>query len=303
MIVIQSLSRRAFLLSSAALAQTAKPTNFQIACMTLPYAQFSMQRALEGIARAGYRYVAWGTTHMEAGVKKPALAVDAPPADAKRLAARCRDLGLRPVMLFSTVQLEEANAADAHLRRIEQAAAAGIPFLLTFGKTTAGQYEAFIGNLKRMAPAARKADVTVVLKQHGGNTATGKNCARIVDEVADEGLRICYDAGNVMDYEHEDPIPDIRQCWTKVRAFAIKDHRYTPRNQDCGPGFGEIDHYKLLTPVARTGLDMPLACENIFEPVIPRPTDPEGVDALARRAREFLETVVRGVQAEPGGRK
>src|SRR6476661_6292685 len=100
MIVIQSLSRRAFLLSSAALAQTAKPTNFQIACMTLPYAQFSMQRALEGIARAGYRYVAWGTTHIEAGVKKPALAVEAPPADAKRLAARCRDLGLRPVMLF-----------------------------------------------------------------------------------------------------------------------------------------------------------------------------------------------------------
>jgi sugar phosphate isomerase/epimerase len=303
MIVIQRLSRRAFLLSSAALAQTAKPTSFQIACMTLPYAPFPMQRALEGIARAGYRYVAWGTTHMESGVKKPVLAVDAPAAESKRLAARCRDLGLRPVMLFSTVQLEEPNAADAHLRRIEQAAAAGIPFLLTFGKTTAGQYETFIGNLKRMAPAARKAGVTVVIKQHGGNTATGTNCARIVDEVGDDGLRICYDAGNVMDYEHEDPIPDIQQCWTKVRAFAIKDHRYTPRNQDCGPGFGQIDHYKLLTPVARTGLDMPLACENIFEPVVPRPTDPEGVDALARRAREFLETVIRGVQAEPGGRK
>ena len=126
-----------------------------------------------------------------------------------------------------------------------------------------------------MAPAARSQGVTVVIKQHGGNTATGRNCARIVDEVGDEGLRICYDGGNVMDYEHEDPIPDIQQCWPKVRAFCIKDHRFTPKNQDCGPGLGELDHYKLLMPVARTGLDMPLACENIFEPIVPRPVQPE----------------------------
>ena len=289
------ITRRAFLMSAAALAQTSQPTNFQIACMTLPYAQFPMWRALEGIARAGYQFVAWGTTHMEApGDRRPALAVDAPPVEARRLAARCRDLGLQPVMMFSTVQLEEPTAADAHLHRIEQAAAAGIPCLLTFGRTKPGEYDRFLDNLKKMAPAARRQGVTVVIKQHGGNTATGRNCARIVDEVGDEGLRICYDAGNVMDYEHQDPIPDIQQCWQKVRAFCIKDHRYTPRNQDCGPGLGEIDHYKLLMPVARTGLDMPLACENIFEPIVPRPAQAEAVDALARRAREFLEIVVRG---------
>src|SRR5437764_8210980 len=165
------ISRRAFVLSTAALAQTPKPTNFQIACMTLPYAPFPMQRALEGIAQAGYRFVAWGTTHMEGpGDRRPALALDAPPADAKRLAGRCHDMGLQPVMMFSTVQLEEATAGEAHLRRIDQAAAAGIPFLLTFGKTAAGQYDTFIGNLKRMAPVARSHAVTVVIKQHGGNT-------------------------------------------------------------------------------------------------------------------------------------
>jgi hypothetical protein len=55
---------------------------------------------------------------------------------------------------------------------------------------------------------------------------------------------------------------------------------------------GEVDHDKLLAPVRRMGLDMPLACENIFEPMVPRPADPDKVDALARRAREFLEKVV-----------
>ncbi|MGH9660565.1 MAG: sugar phosphate isomerase/epimerase family protein [Bryobacteraceae bacterium] len=288
------MTRRQLLGSTLAAAQvrSAAATEFQTACMTLPYARFPLERALAGIRGAGYRFVAWGTAHE----KKPVVDLDAPPAEARALATRCRDLGLEPVMMFSTVNLEAADAARAHARRIEQAAAARIPYLLTFGRTMPGEYDAFVRNLKTMAPVARAAGVTVVLKQHGGNSATGKACARILREVGDEGLKICYDAGNVLDYENDDPIADIAACWQDVRAFAIKDHRNTPKDEDCGPGFGEIDHYKLLLPVARTGRTMPLACENIFEPLVPRPAAPEGVDALARRAREFLETVIRGIQ-------
>jgi sugar phosphate isomerase/epimerase len=108
---------------------------------------------------------------------------------------------------------------------------------------------------------------------------------------------MCYDAGNVLDYESHDPIPDIRECWREIRAFCIKDHRDWPRDEDCGPGFGEIDHYRLLEPVLNTGLDMPMAFENIFEPLVPRPTAPEAVDALNRRAREYVESVIRGLRA------
>jgi hypothetical protein len=100
-----------------------------------------------------------------------------------------------------------------------------------------------------------------------------------------------------MDYLDVDPLPDIRKCAAEVRSFCIKDHRKFPRDQDCGPGFGEIDHYKLLAPVAFTGLKMPLCCENIFAPVVPRPDKPAALDVLARRAREFLEVVVAGLQA------
>src|SRR5262249_46897871 len=81
----------------------------------------------------------------------------------------------------------------------------------------------------------------------------------------------------------------------EVRSFCIKDHRNWPKSEDCGPGFGEIDHYKLLHPVAFTGLTMSLSCENIFAPLVPRPDKPEGVDALAKRAREFLEVVIAGL--------
>lgn len=293
--------RRRDFLASAALAPSfasaaAGPTRFQLACMTLPYGAFPLERALSGIAQAGYKYVAWGVNHREtAGALRPVLPVDAPAAAAAKLGARCRDLGLEPVMMFSTVNLESPDGPTAHRRRVDQAHAARIPFLLTFGKTSRGEYEMAIRTLKAAADPAKRAGVTIVIKQHGGNTATGQDCSKIIAEVGHPAVRMCYDAGNVLDYENNDPIPDIQACWRDVRAFAIKDHRNTPRDEDCGPGFGEIDHYKLLQPVLHTGLAMPLAFENIFEPLVPRPTSAEGVDRLARRSREYLESVLAGL--------
>src|SRR5262245_25560745 len=106
------VSRRLFLQGVAAAALTGparsapqsvsqgKPTNFLIACMTLPYSPFPLDRALTGIKAAGYRYVAWGTSHREDGGKGvPVMAADAPTEWAKELGKKCRDLGLEPLMM------------------------------------------------------------------------------------------------------------------------------------------------------------------------------------------------------------
>jgi sugar phosphate isomerase/epimerase len=279
------------------LAEEAKPTIFQLACMTLPYSAFSLERALQGIKGAGYRYVAWGHAHQEEGGKRvPIVAGDAPPERAKEVGKRCRDLGLMPVMLFGPAPED----VEAFRRRLRQAEAAGIGQVLTMGTTKGNDPRVWVRNFKQLGPAARDLGVVIVVKQHGGNTGTGAALGEIVREVADDNVKISYDAGNVMDYHKLDPLPDIRKCAEEVRSFCIKDHRTFPKDEDCGPGLGEIDHYRLLAPVAFTGRTMPLCCENIFAPAQPRPSKPEAVDALARRAREFLELVVAGVQAVKG---
>ena len=273
-------------------------TEFQIACMTLPYAGFPLQRALTGLKTAGYRYVAWGTRHEEAGGRTvPVLDVEAPPREARELAERCRDLGLEPLMMFSMVYPEAENGLEVLKKRILQAAAAKMPQVLTFGHTEGGDRNLWVQRFKILGPIARDNGVLLVVKQHGGSTGTGEACAEIIREVADEGVKVNYDAGNVMDYLDVDPIADIQKCADVIRSFCIKDHRNFPLDQDCGPGLGEIDHYRLLQPVAFTGSKMPLCCENIFAPVVPRPEDPAGVDDLARRAREFLELVIQGLQS------
>ena len=264
----------------------------------LPYAPVPFARALKGIRQAGYTHVAWGLAHPDAsGTRKMLLDVKAGAGAARELARQSKDAGLPPVMMFTNVMLEAPDAVDGHLRRIEQAAEAGVPFLLTFGRTAPGQYENAVSCLKQVAPKARAAGVLIVIKQHGGNTATGAHCSKMIREVGDEGVRMCYDAGNVLDYESHDPIADIKTCWQDIRAFAIKDHRDWPKDEDCGPGFGEIDHYRLLEPVMKTGRTMPMAFENIFEPLKPRPQTAEQLDALARRAREYVESVVAGLRA------
>ena len=274
-----------------------KPTVFQHACMTLPYSGFPLERALTGIKSAGYRHVAWGVNHREANGKNvPVLAEDATAESARDLAKRCRDLGLEPVMMFSTVYPEHARGLEVLTQRIKQAGAARIAQVLTFGHTQGGNRQIWVERFKVLGPIARDQGVLLVVKQHGGSTGTGEACAEIIREVNDAGVMVNYDAGNVMDYLDLDPLPDIRKCAAELRSFCIKDHRNWPRDQDCGPGFGEIDHYRLLEPVAFTGRTMPLAYENIFAPLVPRPTTADEIDALARRAREYLEVVIAGLQ-------
>ncbi len=304
------LPRRSILqLGTAALISTAfgrfvraqsearDPTKFQIGCMTLPYSQYPLERALAGIKSAGFRFVAWGTAHKETGDSKgvPVMPADAPPTKAKELGAHCRDLGLEPLMMFSGIYPEAPKGIEVLTARILQAEAAGIPQVLTFGHTSGPNRQVWVERFKQLGPIARDHGVLIVVKQHG---ETGAVTGEIVCEVADPNIQVNYDAGNVMDYTRGkvNPLDDIKTCASAIRSFCIKDHRMFPVDQDCGPGLGEIDHYRLLHNVAFTGRPMPLCCENISAPK-QRPTNPEEIDALGRRAREFLETVIAGLQA------
>jgi len=105
-------SRREFIAMAGAVA-AAQPqpppgwTEFQLACMTLPYSPFPFARALEGIRGAGYKYVAWGTTHPDpsSGAQKPIVDWRDPVSQAKEVARQSRDAGLTPVMMFAMVNV------------------------------------------------------------------------------------------------------------------------------------------------------------------------------------------------------
>ena len=118
------MNRRTFLGAAAAVAATGgsrpsfscaadekKPTQFQIACMTIVYSRFTLARSLEGIKGAGYKFVAWGTTHNENGKNVPVIARDATPEQAKELGISEQEV-IQNVMLRETVDGEFTTVDD-----------------------------------------------------------------------------------------------------------------------------------------------------------------------------------------------
>lgn len=279
-------------------ADKQNPTRFVHACMTLPYRNYSLERALRGIKNAGYDYVAWGTTHRgEDGENHPVMAEDAHPDQAAELGQRCRDIGLEPVQMFSTVYPDHENAVQILTKRIRQASAGGVEKVLVFGPTGGGDPELWIQKFRELAPIAADYNVMLVLKQHGGETTgTGRALAKIIHEVDHPHVLMSYDAGNVFWYLEEDPIEDIQTCADLVRGFCLKDGRSWPSKTTGGPGYGEIDHYRLMQPIAFTGLTIPLTYENIYPPYLGGPESAEQVDEWARQARLYMENVIKGIQ-------
>jgi hypothetical protein len=177
-------------------AEAKPPTRFVHACMTLPYRNFPLERALTGIKDSGYDHVAWGTQHREDnGENRPVMPADAPPAQAAALARRCRDLGLEPVQMFSMIYPDDAQALTVLTQRIKQASAADMPMVLVFGPTQGGDPKLWVQRFKALGPVAADHNVTLVMKQHGGETTgTGQALARILEEVDHPNVWMSYDA-------------------------------------------------------------------------------------------------------------
>lgn len=276
-----------------------QPSEFQIACNTSAYSRFPLLRALQGIAQSGYKFVAWGTSHLEStGKRVPVLPVEADPSEAEKLAQRCRDLGLSPLLLHSNVAPEHPDAVASLTSRIKQAAAAGIPQVLTHARETKVKRSLWVQRFRELAKVASDQNVVLVLRQGNGETGSGRACAELIGEVDHSHVRINYDAAMVMGGLNIDPVPDLKTCHGAVESFTITDHRNVPKRENCGPGLGEIDHYKLLGLVSHTGKVLPLCCENVVAPLLPAPKTPEEVDELARRARQYLELVTAGLQSK-----
>ena len=71
------------------------------------------------------------------------------------LALALHQAGLKPVLMFSGIYPEAPRAVEVLTNRIRQAAAAGIPEVLTFGHTRGGNRALWVQRFKELGPVAR----------------------------------------------------------------------------------------------------------------------------------------------------
>ncbi|HEX5414831.1 MAG TPA: sugar phosphate isomerase/epimerase family protein [Chloroflexota bacterium] len=269
---------------------------FQLGAMTIPYARWSFDRALEGIARAGLRHVGIS----QGSADGPVLPEAATLSDLRAVRQRIERHGLTPSLMFA--RRPSGDPAESLRRDVDIVAEMGIPFLLQIPVSPSPSFsEKRIGEMvwfqrveawfRFLVPAIHRAErrgVTILLKPHGGIAGTGEDLALIVERLGSPAVRVIYDPGNVAYYEGVAPEPDLPNVADLVRAVCIKDHRGGKAVLDFPtPGDGDVDHVSIFRTLAATGFSGPCLIERIDGLQTPEETDRE----LAR-GRANLEKAI-----------
>jgi len=245
----------------------------RLSCMTWPYANVSFERALAGIAGAGYRYVSFGLPHEG----KPAFD-DTVPEGAACVLRLLERYGLNPVTVVSTGVLSPQQPLDRAIQRMEFAMDIGVTELLSLGvgryrrfpsePRDASEFErlhaAFVEKFKRLGEEAGKRGLVISLKPHTGNTATSRELDATLRRIGSPHVKISYDPGNVRFYEGIDPAEDIPFVAADVVSLIAKDHKGARAEPDFPiPGEGDVDFPGIFASLRRVSFAGPVVLERL----------------------------------------
>ena len=296
----------------AARAGAGAGTGIELGAHTLPYRGVTFERALQGIASSGFRYVGIWNDHADG----PVVAPDAAPGDLDSVRRRIEGHGLTPRMAF-TFRGQEGDP-EAQLRRsVEIAGALGVRCVTTSGPSPYRkghserkrdmlfhqESEAYFATLRAVAPVAQRAGVLIAPKPHMGVTGTGADLADLVRLIDHPAVRVCYDAGNIAYYEGLAPEEDVLDCAPLVACVCVKDHRGPRFHPDFPvPGEGEVDHTRIFRALLEHGFQGPCLVERVDGTGRATEMPPETIDAALTRARVYLEgAVAQATAPSPAG--
>lgn len=223
----------------------------KLACMSLLYAKYPFERALEGIARAGFRYVGFGWPH--AGKDVPDEADEGAISELRSLFAKYK---LEPVVLSGYRQFSPGQPLSRARRCLQTARELGIKEVLSAGTWTyrvfpdepvpeaeaARLHREYVDHYKQVAAIAEAMDIMVTIKPHSGNTATAAHIEQTLRQIGSPNVRASYDPGNVHYYEGIRAEEDFRLIAGQTYSIVAKDHRGARANQDFPiPGTGDVN--------------------------------------------------------------
>lgn len=235
----------------------------QLACMTWPYKDHPLERALEGIAAAGYRYVSLGLPHEG----KPVFQ-DESPGDSERILQLLDRYELKPAAIISTEAFSLKQPIERAWRRMDFAHALGVQELLSLGTTSYRRFpeepvptqemklmnEAFAHKFRVIGEEAGKRGLVVSIKPHTGNTATAAILAETLRTIGSPYIKASYDPGNVHFYEGLDAADDLPQIAADTISFVAKDHRGERAEEDFPvPGEGDVRFRPMFAALRAAG--------------------------------------------------
>lgn len=292
-------------LAGAASRAVAQQEPYQFGCETLPYRAQTFERALEGIRKAGYKYVMPTPTH--AG--KPVFTTALTAAERASLRRQISDAGLTPFMSFVGLGsgLSNEEGLTKYLQELDLCAEFGIRTVVGIGpwyytkfptvpkraRDWERETDAYYALLEKGVRHAETIGMTITLKPHTGITANAKACLEVVKRIPSERLKISWDAGNVSFYEGIYPDPDLPDLAPHVKSVCIKDHLGGRAEANFPvPGEGQIDHDLMFKILFGAGFNGPIAVERADGKDNAAKMDPAVIDERLAAARANLVPIL-----------
>ncbi len=255
--------------------------NWNIGCFNRPWGRWSYDEALDGIKAAGYRL-----TGIVGGHKGEALiSSEATPEYLDALKQRVVSRGLTVIMAWMPTRHDIPMGEclrNAH-QQIDNAARLGLKYVLSGGVGREDQYEHYYRVMADCAAYAKERNIQLVLKPHGGCSASADEILRCVEKVNHPNFRVWYDAGNIIHYTGKDPVADVERVAHLVTGFCAKDCAQLRGEVMIQFGEGKVDFRGVFSKLKAAGFNGPVMIECCAGQT------PEEVTAKARENREFLE--------------
>jgi sugar phosphate isomerase/epimerase len=251
---------------------------------TRPWRGYTVEDAAAGIAASGARLIGY--------MPQPAISLanrDSPPEEIEALNALVRRHGLEPTVYLPRVALTlpDADFLAAYEREMEVAARLGTRYLQIGGTNEESQYDRYCALMRRVAERAQRREQALILKPHGGISATARDCLRVVQQVDHPAFRITYDPGNVIYYTGTDPLAGLRELAPYVVALCIKDATGGQRGSvNVQPGHGDVDFRGLFAILRDAGFSGPALVETLAEGTL------EDVNRQARETVAYLRDLL-----------
>lgn len=260
-----------------------------IACMTSGYPDANLERVLDGIAKAGFRYVELVTGRPRPPVDADNLS-ESQVKEARRLFANA---GIIPISMAGHTDLIAPDGVERFRKRLDLAAAIGARIVNTgCGHTqTAEDEERFFQVMPQLIKHAERNGIMIAFETHGGLTGSGAVARRTVERLGSPLVKINYDTANVIFYQNVRPEEDVEVAAPYVGHVHLKDKLGGQGDHTFPPlGDGDIDFPRVVKTLAASGYLGPYSVEMEDGGV----RSPEEEDAFRARLYKFVSELLAG---------
>lgn len=215
---------------------------------------------LDGVKAAGFRVI---------GLQTPTPADPFAGAAAKQeylvaLKAKLAARGLEAFQgrLQTRDAAPEADEAAAIRQQIDHAKFLGLRTLINTGTAKTDAYAKWYRAMALAAAYGADHGVEIVVKPHGGVTATAADLLTCLEKVNHPNFRLWYDAGNVIYYTGKDPVAELEPIVGHIRAFTAKDCAGKGAEVMTQFGTGKVDFAAIFRRLKKAGFAGPIVVES-----------------------------------------